>query len=732
MAQVSVKSVEVPALMNDGLDFYSDWRSKIDDVEDYDFIRLSLNGHPRRLLGRPNLPCCLFFKSFATIIDVVPFGNCGFDCLGLGLQYRGRTDDETIPDTTIEMREALSDHAKENRFRFQSMRSLRHVYCDADEAWWRSNVLDRIYSEDTEYGIQADVTEWMEAGTLLPIFVDLFRTTVVLYDVNSRSNMTMTTVSPNCRSTRRGEYQEVIVSSKDHTFQPPPDDALAIVFYRSHFYLLRRDGEKTPIQSFDTRTWQPENVRARETAARAASLHQGSKSRSESNFSPKGRGSTDTKVRPENGSAAERPIPLPPAEDFTLRSKLSGNRKGDYVYPLTKHVEYVRPYFRQQKVQKSVVQEPYYKTIDIPSGFDWGDQKAVIRRFHPRAMKNDESRDTIEGRCIPAELADARGCGKRQIPKAILDDVVVPNDPEASNQNRIHLLNLWYFCLSQKQQKSFFELLSTMYFSRPTVDNTPLPATDARRQAQLDMAKAQGLAGTKNPMIVTLATDREEIVAEVVARSFSHRAAQPEKRRKKSDLVKSNAQLYDKVTRKAMEILEQKTRDFHRCTRVDPGAEVTGEIIAFSVVRRSVPDPRPRGGRYRKGKGENREVMNHWVTVVFSTTEEEGRRQVGAEMMKQYEEEGSVFFSATFGNSPYMERQRTKRRMPREMSMNEVAANAKKLKPISEDVGSGDEDMPPLPDSTVPILSPRTPIHDDKRAILLHKTPGSGAMLSFM
>ena len=207
------------------------------------------------------------------------------------------------------------------------------MYCDADEAWWRSNVLDRIYSEDTEYGIQADVTEWMEAGTLLPIFVDLFRTTVVLYDVNSRSNMTMTTVSPNCRSTRRGEYQEVIVSSKDHTFQPPPDDALAIVFYRSHFYLLRRDGEKTPIQSFDTRTWQPENVRARETAARAASLHQGSKSRSESNFSPKGRGSTDTKVRPENGSAAERPIPLPPAEDFTLRSKLSGNRtRGTFTY----------------------------------------------------------------------------------------------------------------------------------------------------------------------------------------------------------------------------------------------------------------------------------------------------------------------------------------------------------------------------------------------------------------
>lgn len=703
--------------MNDGNNTFFDWEIELGDITKYDYIRLSHYRSRRRPRNDPDLPCSAYFCKLGTVIDVIAEGNCGFDCLGLWLQLNAV--ERGLPNTTCDMRKVLFDHAKENHRRLCNMSSLSYIYPPtADETWWEDHVLGHIYSEGTEYGIRADFRQWMQANSILPIFVDLYNTTAVLYDVDRNGGMTMSTFSPQGRSATR----KVVVSSQDHFFEPPPDDSLAIIFYGSHFYLLCLDEEKeAPTQPFDTRSTPPQPNTTRSLSRQTQRT---------SRASGLGRSSTGTKAKSDTSNFHD-------ADDFTLHSNLSddceGEREYGHEYPLTKHMEYVAPFFLQKEVLKRVVEDPYYETGDIPKGFNWNKKEAVLQRFHPRAVKkNDSSHTIIEGRHIPARPTDAPGCGRRQCPMAILMDAVVPNEPEASDQNRIHLLNLWYFALTKKQQRDFFELLSTMYFAAPTLHNNPLPASDALRQAQLDRAKAQGLAATKNPIIVTLASDRQAKVDELVARSFSHQVALPEKRRKKSDLVKSNAQLNDKVARRAQEMIEKKLRDYHKCTRIDPYADVAGESIGFCVIRKNVPIPRPRGGQRRKGVGEKNELMDHWLTVVFCKTEEEGRREIGAEKLAEYEEMGEVVFTATFGNSPYMAKQRKKRRLPSDKGVDEVAANAKDLRPHKENAGQGEGEMPPLLGATIEALSPRTPNFNDMRPILQHRTPESATYESFM
>mmetsp|Transcript_13105 Transcript_13105/g.37361 ORF Transcript_13105/g.37361 Transcript_13105/m.37361 type:complete len:97 (-) Transcript_13105:24-314(-) len=93
---------------------------------------------------------------------------------------------------------------------------------------------------------------------------------------------------------------------------------------------------------------------------------------------------------------------------------------------------------------------------------------------------------------------------------------------------------------------------------------------------------------------------------------------------------------------------------------------------------------------------------------------------------------GEVVFSASFGHSPYMAKQKRKRLLPKEMRVDEVAENAKKLRPTNENVGQGEEEMPSLPGATIEALPPRTPIHHDMRPTLHHKTPQSATYASFM
>ena len=56
------------------------------------------------------------------------------------------------------------------------------------------------------------------------------------------------------------------------------------------------------------------------------------------------------------------------ADDFTLHSNLSDDCEGGGC-PLTKYIEYVVPFSRQEEVLKHVVESPYYEVGDIPTGF---------------------------------------------------------------------------------------------------------------------------------------------------------------------------------------------------------------------------------------------------------------------------------------------------------------------------------------------------------------------------
>merc|ERR1719183_545599 len=198
----------------------------------------------------------------------------------------------------------------------------------------------------------------MQANFVLPFFVDLYNTTVVLYDVSQNGGMTMSTFSPQGRSATR----KVVFSSQDHLFEPPPDGSLAIIFYGSHFYLLCPDErKKAPTQPFDTRSTPPQ---PNNTSAVPRQTHRTSTSRA----SGLGRSSTGPKAKTRNGTNGN-PIPRSVAndtstshgaDDFTLHSNLSDDCEGG-GHPLTKYIEYAVPFFRQEEVLNHVVESPYYE-----------------------------------------------------------------------------------------------------------------------------------------------------------------------------------------------------------------------------------------------------------------------------------------------------------------------------------------------------------------------------------
>ena len=337
-------------------------------------------------------------------------------------------------------------------------------------------------------------------------------------------------------------------------------------------------------------------------------------------------------------------------------------------YPLTVRRSYLEAFFKNPEAMDETTWNPVYSDPP-PIEFNWEDSSLIHKTFKPRRPKTKY--------------------GQRQVPQALIQDVIDPDDDAATDANRLIVINLWR-SLPPAEQKNFFNYLRENIFARPTINNDPLPASDYAEEVA--RRSDETLAPADRPLHIASAADTDDALQELVHRSFSSKHAKKRKDRKLTEPVKSNAQMMDKTTRRQIRRQETATFNVYKATTVAPAAGVTALFNTVTVSRTDAQDPLIAGGRHRKGVGEiGFEKLRGFHYVVTCRNREEAAAVIGEKKLREYSKGNNTCTFNTYdadatsngspaktANGGFYRKQQERRKRPRPKGLSTTKKNAKK------------------------------------------------------
>mmetsp|Transcript_35184 Transcript_35184/g.71229 ORF Transcript_35184/g.71229 Transcript_35184/m.71229 type:complete len:461 (-) Transcript_35184:3381-4763(-) len=359
------------------------------------------------------------------------------------------------------------------------------------------------------------------------------------------------------------------------------------------------------------------------------------------------------------------------ASDFAEDS-LDGDE--ELTYPLSVERSYLKAFFKDKDIMNETVWNPIFSDPP-PIDFNWDDKAQICNTFKPRHPR--------------------KKYGQRQIPQALIQDVVDPQCEEATQANRLVVVNLWR-CLSPSQQKEFFAYLRENIFARPSVNNDPLPASDYAEEVA--RRSDNGSTSSVRPLAMASAADTDAALENLVKRSHSSKHTKKRRDRKIGEPVRTNAQILDKTTRKQIRKLEAAAFNVYKTTTIAEGAVVSTLYNSVTVNKTNAQDPRIGGGRHRTGEGEiGFEKRRGYHYVVTCRSRQEAEDTIGAEKLREYSEfpntcEFNVYEVKSPARRGVYRMQKEGRKRPGPKGLSTTKKNAKKARLRAESDSDDDYD----------------------------------------